>query len=158
MKYPLQDLLRVRNIREDNAANELARRRTEVEAAEKIVEQRKQELKEYTEWRIRREEELYQEIIEKKVQLKELDDLKQSIGLLREKEFVYEDRIREAERLLREAQEALEQAHEEYRAAVKNRQKIDEHKSIWAQEEAKIDEANQEKELEDFHVRKPDED
>ena len=153
MKYPLEDLLRVRNFREDNAANELTRRRREVEQAEQLVQQRKKELEEYIQWRIKREEELYQEVMQKPVQLKDLDDLKQDIQLLREKEHLYEDRIREAEKALADARQALDDAHAQYQAAVRDRQKIDEHKDLWAQETAKINEANAEKELEDFRVR-----
>ena len=107
MKYPLEDLLRVRNFREDNAANELTKRRRAVEAAEDLVKQRKRELEEYIQWRIQREEELYREVMQKPVQLKELDDLKQDIQLLREKESLYEERIREAENGVVQAKEAL---------------------------------------------------
>lgn len=153
MKYPLEDLLRVRNFREDNAANELTKRRREVEQAEELVQQRKQELADYIQWRIKREEELYNQVMQKPVQLKDLDDLKQDIQLLREKEHLYEDRIREAEKALADARQALEDAHAQYQAAVRDRQKIDEHKDLWAQETAKINEANAEKELEDFRVR-----
>ena len=157
-RYPLEDLLRVRNFREDNAANELTRRRRAVEQAEQLVQQRKRELEEYIQWRINREEELYREVMQKPVQLKALDDLKQDIQLLREKEHLYEERIREAEKAVVQAKEALDQAQADYQAAVRDRQKIDEHKGIWAQETAKINEANQEKELEDFRVRPADED
>ena len=157
-KYPLKDLLRVRNFREDNAAKELTRCRAEVKKAEELLQQQKQELADYIKWRILREEEMYQEVMEKKVQLKELDDLKQDIQMLREKEFAYEERIRDSEQALQAAKEALEQAHQGYQKAVKDRQKIDEHKGMWAQETAKISEANQEKELEDFRVRSLDND
>lgn len=153
MKYPLEDLLRVRNFREDNAANELTKRRREVEQAEELVQQRKQELADYIQWRIKREEELYNVVMQKPVQLKDLDDLKQDIQLLREKEHLYEDRIREAEKALADARQALDDANAQYQAAVRDRQKIDEHKDLWAQETAKINEANAEKELEDFRVR-----
>ena len=116
MKYPLEDLLRVRNFREDNAASELTKRRTEVEEAKQLLEQRKQELADYTQWRIQREEELYQEVMEQKVQLKTLDDLKMDIQMLREKEAVYQQRIVDAQQALKAAEQALEQAHQQHRA------------------------------------------
>ena len=152
-RYPLEDLLRVRLFREDNAASEMSRRRTELESARALVVQRSKELEEYVEWRIRREEELYEEIIHKEVKLRSLDDLKQDIQLLREKQLVYEEKVREAERGVKDAEDALEQAHAAYLETVKDRQKIDEHKEIWAKETMKAAEADQEKEMEDFRVR-----
>lgn len=156
MKYPLQDLLRVRNFREENAANELTVKRRELEQAEQLVVQRKRELEEYIQWRINREAEMYQEVMRKSIQLHDLDDLKQDIQILREKEHFYEDQIKKAEIALEEATRALEQARSHHLQTVKDRRKIDEHKELWAQQVAKISEANQEKELEDFRVRELD--
>ncbi|MBI1247960.1 hypothetical protein GC197_08990 [bacterium] len=156
MKYPLQDLLRVRNFREENAANALTVKRRELEQAEQLVAQRKKELEDYIQWRINRESEMYQEVMKKSIHLQALDDLKQDIQILRDKQNIYEDQITKAEKALQEAQQALEQARVHHLQAVKDRKKIDEHKELWAQEVAKISESNQEKELEDFRVRELD--
>ena len=91
------------------------------------------------------------------IQRKELDDLKQNIQILRDKETDYEQRIIAAENGVKEAESALEAALAEHRAAIKACQKLDEHKEIWAQEVAKEIEYNQEKEMEDFRTKDLDE-
>ena len=153
VKYPLEDLLRVRKFREDAAANQLTHCRRAVEAAVRLVEERKRALKEYTEWRIQREAELYQEVLKQEVQLRALDDLKLKILELREREFAYQKQIHDAEQELQKAKAALEQAHRDYQEALRNTEKIDEHKGIWTEEMQKLIEELEEKELEDFHVR-----
>lgn len=155
MKYPLEELLRVRRLREDDATNELTRRRREVEQAERMLEQRQRELEEYTAWRIQREAELYEQVIGKQVPLKALDDLKKDIQILRDQEITYQERILAAEKALAEAKARLVEAQAAYQATRKDRQKIDEHKGIWAAEAAREYEAGQELELEDFKVRAP---
>src|SRR5690606_14716604 len=97
MKYPLEDLLRVRRFREDERANELTRRRKAVAEAEEQLERRKQELRDYVDWRIRREKELYDEVLRQEIAVKQLDDLKLNIQILRENELAYQERIKQAE-------------------------------------------------------------
>ena len=152
-KYPLQDLLRVRKFREDAAAQELTKAREKVKQAKVLVAQRETELTDYVKWRIAEEKRRYDEILKQSVQVKDLDSLKQEVQLLREKEFVYQDRIREAKDELKQAEKALEEATARYRQADKDVQKIEEHHEMWAQDMAKKDEMREEKELEDFRVR-----
>ena len=149
-KYPLAELLRVRSLREEKMANEVSRCRLLVAEAEAMVEQRKRELVDYIAWRVGREEELYAQVMEQAIQRKELDELKLTIQILREKELNYEERIREAEKAVADALEALESAQRDHRAAIKARQKLDEHYGMWAQEVAKAVEYGLEKEMEDF--------
>lgn len=155
MKYPLEDLLRVRRFREDERANELTRRRKAVAEAEEQLERRKQELRDYVDWRIRREKELYDEVLRQEIAVKQLDDLKLNIQILRENELAYQERIKQVEKDLEETRQALAAAQAAYQKAVRDSNKIEEHKAWWAQEAAKEAEAYQEKELEDFRVRSP---
>lgn len=158
MRYPLEDLLRVRKFREDERAQELTRKRGEVEDAVQLVAKRKQELVDYTAWRINREKELYDEVMMREIEVKDLDALKLNIQILRENELAYAERIKEAEKALEAARQALAAAQAAYMKAVRDKGKIEEHKGWWAQEEAKEAEANAEKELEDFRVRTPETD
>lgn len=153
MKYPLQDLLRVRLFREENAQAEVTKKRAELEQAEEAVKEREQELAEYIKYRETREEELYDDIMKKPVQLRNLDDLKVDIQILREKQGLYEQKVDEAKQERVTAEEKLEETRRAYLLSVKERQKIDEHKEIWTQEMDKVREADAEKELEDFRVR-----
>lgn len=158
MKYPLDDLLRVRKFREDERASELTARRKAVAEAEELLQRRRQELKDYVAWRIRREQELYDEVLRQQIAVKQLDDLKINIQILRENELAYQDRIKQAEKDLEAARQALAAAQAAYQKAVRDSNKIEEHKQWWAQEAAQEAEAYQEKELEDFRVRSPEPD
>ena len=153
MKYPLQDLLRVRLFREDAAQSEVTAARRRVEDARELIVRREQELADYIRQRKRREEELYDEVFRQEVQVRDLDDLKMNIQILRDRQSGYEDAVEQARSELIEAEKALAEAIAAHALTVKDRQKIDEHKSVWAQEEAKRCEAEAEKELEDFRVR-----
>ena len=157
MKYPLEELLRVRLHREDVAQSAVVACREKVRQAEHELQNRKNELAEYIDYRQQREEALYQEIMEQEVQMRDLDDLKVNISLLQQKQFEFEDLVQAAKRELEEAEAELAQAQAVYAATVKERQKIDEHKAVWAQEDAKHREAELEKEMEDFRVRKAEE-
>src|SRR5262245_12935107 len=132
-RYPLEDLLRVRRFREDNAARELTARRRELEQTEEALRQRRQEAADYRTWRIRREDELYQEIMRQAIQRQDLDDLKLKIDSLRAEEINLQERILQAERDVVAAREALEQAHAAWIASVRDREKITEHKAEWTQ-------------------------
>lgn len=157
MKYPLEDLLRVRRFREDEAQSQLTAARGQLEAAEAALDQAEQALAEYIQRRERREAELYDEIMLQEVSMKDLDDLKAAIATLREQQSGYEERVRQAHQDVAAATNALEAARQAYTEAVKNRRKIDEHKGLWTQQEHKRSEAEAEKEMEDFRVRADDE-
>ena len=156
MKYVLEDLLRVRRLREDTAASALARQRRRADEAERHVAQCKKELIEYVQWRIGREEAIYQEIMQQMIHRRDLDDLKSQIQVLRSNELPYKEKVLEAEKALAEVRKALEQAHAAHRLAMKKREKLDEHKKIWMEQAAKEEEYSAEKELEDFRTRQVD--
>ena len=157
MKYPLADLLRVRLFREDAAQAEVTAARRTLETAEQTLAARQQELTGYIEYRKRREAELYDEIMNQQIQMRDLDDLKSHISQLQHTQGQFEDNVTQAKQDVRTANAALEEAQAAYSLAVKERQKIDEHKAIWAQEETQRCEAELEKEMEDFRVRKAEE-
>ena len=155
-RYLLQDLLNVRGRREDAAHDRVMASRKLLEQAELEVVRRKQERVDYIAWRIQREEELYQQIMNHLVQIRNLDDLKIDIQLLREKESVYEQRILEAEKGVADAKDALHNAEAELRKASRDKRKLEEHKDMWTQELAKEAEMGADKETEDFRVKDPD--
>lgn len=151
--YPLKDLHRVRKFREDTAAAEMSKRRLACEAAADELQRCKKALEEYQRYRISREQALYQEICGQAIQRKVLDQLQQSVQILREKDLQLKQEIQDAESRLEQARNELQVAREKHQQARKDREKIDEHWSVWAQQKAKESEANAEKETEDFRVR-----
>ncbi|HVJ84346.1 MAG TPA: YscO family type III secretion system apparatus protein [Caulifigura sp.] len=156
-RYPLQDLLRVRQFRENNASSVLTAQRKRVVEAEQLVEQRKKEVVEFHNWRLNREEELFAEIVKQQVHRNDLDELRAKIDGLRAEELALEQKVLDAETALKSARELLVKAHAAYLQATRDREKITEHREQWMQEEARESENNAEKELEDFRVREPDE-
>jgi type III secretion protein O len=151
-RYPLQDLLRVRQFREDNAQSELTAQRQRVVEAEALVEQRNKEVSEFHDWRLNREEEMYAEIVKLRVHRQDLDDLRSKIDALRAEELSLEEQVVQAETSLKSARETLVKVHAAFQQATRDREKITEHREQWMQEEARESENNAEKELEDFRV------
>ncbi|HET6468612.1 MAG TPA: YscO family type III secretion system apparatus protein [Geminicoccaceae bacterium] len=116
----------VKEMREDRAGDELRRCRMALETAARRVEQSRRELADYQAWRVRRENEMFDAIEQKLVRLRELEDLKTDIGLLRGKEQVYHEKILEAEKARQDAHQAVGTAENALELAVKARQKFEE--------------------------------
>jgi hypothetical protein len=153
MKYVLEDLIRVRRIREDGAQHEVIRKRHDLETAAQSVVEKKAGLSDYIKWRVAKEDRLYSGIQGKIVGRQDLEDLKLKVALMRDQEAAYEKDVEEAERALEIARDKLEEAKGNYRSAVREVQKMDEHKKAWLTERHKEEELEAEKELEDFHPK-----
>lgn len=116
----------VKELRVERAEEEMRRCRLELEEAARQVVERKRELEDYREWRVRKEIQLYDEIEERLVSLRDLEDLKIEIGLLRGRETLFIQKIDDAERARVKAHEALDASTRTYEAAQKNLQKFEE--------------------------------
>ena len=154
IKYVLQDLLNIRNMREDDAAQAVTVAKYKVEEAARAIEDKIKEKEDYVIWRKKREIELYDGIKGKKVKLQDLDDLKNRVYMLRQRDLAFEKAIDDAKRAKVEAEKAVEDAIAKHKAAIKERQKIEEHKKIWLDEKLAEENEKQEKEAEDFTKRK----
>ncbi|CAM2005076.1 type III secretion system stalk subunit SctO [Acanthopleuribacter pedis] len=154
IKYVLQDLLNIRNMREDEAQQGITVAKYKVEEAARAIQDKIKEKEEYVAWRLKREIELYDGIKGKKVKLRDLDDLKERIFMLRQRDLAFEKAIEDAKRAKVDAEKAVEVAIQKHKAAIKERQKIDEHKKIWLEEKLAEENDKQEKEAEDFTKRK----
>ncbi|MEW4486701.1 YscO family type III secretion system apparatus protein [Thalassoglobus sp. JC818] len=153
-KYILKDLLKIRQSREENAARALAAQKIRVEEAEELVQQRQRELESYHAWRIDREAELYEEIIDRTIEQKDLESVRFKIQQIRDKEHEYEGRVIQAKEQLEEEKRQLVEDQQAYQQAVHKREKLDEHKQLWITEAKRVAELNAEKELEDFKNRR----
>ncbi len=154
IKYVLQDLLNIRNMREDEAAQAVTVAKYKVEEAAREIEGKIKEKEEYVAWRLKREIELYDGIKGKQVKLKDLDDLKERVFMLRQRDLAFEKAIEDAKRAKVDAEKAVETAIQKHKASIKDRQKIEEHKKIWLDEKLTEENDKQEKEAEDFTKRK----
>jgi|YelNatPaOPRAMG01_1025707.scaffolds.fasta_scaffold01323_8 type III secretion protein O len=150
MKYVLEDLLRIRLLREEKAERELLIRRQELDKARKLLLEREEELAHYRQWRPPEEERLFKNIQNRIVKSEDIENLRLQIALLRGKEIALEGAVEEAKKQLREAQWLFDEATNSYREALQGRQKIEEHRKVWRLEEKRKDEAMSDKELEEF--------
>lgn len=153
MKYILEDLLQIRQLREQENLKNLKLKKKELENAIQLIQHSKEELKQYIAWRIKKENELYDSIININISLNELNSLRESIAILKEKDLILQKKILDAEEQKKRAEKEVDNAKIVYTKAVKDTKKIAEHKKIWIAEMQKIAEKAAEAELEDLHFK-----
>ena len=154
MSYFLQPLLCIRAMREDRAAGELTVARRAVAEAERKLEDRRRELVEYEETKEERRERIYNAIMGRPVSRESIDIANEGVARIDEEGVLKADNVTRAEGELKDREAEAEAARVNFAVAMKNRMKIEEHKSVWMAEEAKEQEQRAEGELEDFIVRK----
>ena len=152
--YTLQPLLRIRTMREDRASGELTAARRALAVAEEGLAARRRDLAAYEETKEARRDRIYDAIIGREVSRDQIDLANEGVARIDEEGVLKADNVKRAEGEVREKAAAAEVARANLNLATKNRMKIDEHKAIWLAEEAKVQEARAEGELEDFTVRK----
>lgn len=157
MRYPLQDLVFVREHREEKTSKAVTLARRKVLEAEQFLAARQKELEDYSKWRVAEEERLIQSIMRKPVKLGDITDMRLEISAMRERELDYIDQVRKAEGDLDRAKEELEQAKEAYKKATQELQKLVEHRVVWQQEQNLELERLADLEMEDFIGPKNDE-
>jgi len=156
MKYVLQPLMVVRVFREDAAANAMIAQRRRVAEAEADLVRRRKDLADYTDWRIVREEELWQTVIGKEVLNKDLDDLKLDLQIVWAGQVERQEAVFLGEKTLEDERARLVETIDAHRKAMRSREKLDIHKEMWRTTVLKEAEYAAELELEDFKVRKSD--
>ncbi len=152
-KYPLASLLSAREFREDAAARESAAARRKADAAKAAEEEAEATWHAYQEWRPGEEVRLFEEIRGKVMPLTGLDGHRDDIQALRSRELHLEEVFHEAEEATAAAEKAAAEAKERHSETVRDRRKIEEHRNVWLQAEAKRQEAAEEAELEEFTTR-----
>ena len=155
MTYLLQPLLRIRAMREDRASGELSAARRELASAEAALEARRRDLAAYEETKEERRDRIYDAIMGRAVSREQIDMANEGVARIDEEGAIKADNVARAEGERNKREEATVAARLNFAQAMKNRMKIDEHKSVWLADEAAEDEHRAEGELEDFIVRKP---
>ena len=154
MAYILQPLLKIRLMREDRASSELTAARQAREAAEEVLEARRQDLARYEETREERRNRIYDAIIGQTVSRDRLDLAAEGVARIDEEGALKADNVKRAEADVRNRAEQESAARRAYNEATKERMKIDEHRLVWLEAEAAEQETRAEGELEDFVGRK----
>ena len=154
MNYPLEDLLRVRNLREDRAQDEFLKARNRLKEANLALDRATQELEDYKVWLIEEEKRRYDTIMNQEVNRHKVDSVKLEVKFLRKKEQLYIEKVKEAEANVSKAAEELEQTKEVRMQSIRDRKKIDEHKENFGVKSGrKEQEFLAEKEMEDFRTK-----
>lgn len=122
----LKDLLRIKIFREEKAERALAKARLALLEADHALQQARQALKDFQTESIRREKEMYAELCTRLVVLREIEDVRIDVDLMKEKAERLKQQVEEAELARAEAAEQVEQARIEHRDAVRMREKFDE--------------------------------
>ena len=154
MPYMLQPLLRIRTMREDRASGELVAAKRNLAQAEEALAARQHDLEEWEKTKEERRDRIYDAIIGREVSRDQIDMANEGVARIDEEGVLKADNVKRAEGEVKEKEAAADAARANLNIAIKNRMKIDEHKSVWLAEEAKEQEARAEGELEDFTVRK----
>ncbi len=150
--YPLKDLVMVREVRETSASREVSVAQNNLDAARIAVIRAQDEFDAYVKWRVEEEKRSYEKILNKKVSLAKLEELKQEIRGLRERESDHQQAILDAEKHVSECENALLAAQTAHREAMRGLQKLEEHREVWDTEQALVLERKEEDEMDDFRV------
>ena len=154
MPYALQPLLVIREMREDRAMGELTAAKLALAAAEEALAARQHDLVEWEETKEERRDRIYDAIIGREVSRDQIDLANEGVARIDEEGVLKADNVKRAEAERQTRQAAADTARSVFAQAMKNRMKIDEHRSVWQAEDARAAEAREESELEDFIVRK----
>jgi len=137
----LEDLLRVKRLREDDAVRALAKAEDELERLRAECDRKQREHADYRLWRPAEERRLHERIRGRRVKLEKVELLRETIAGLRQREL----RLREA---CADARQAVRAAGE--RRAQARRRRLDAHKDVVKFEEldrAHVEAARREAEL-----------
>jgi type III secretion protein O len=122
----LKDLLRIKIFREEKAERAVAKARLVLMEADESLHQARQALKEFKSESIRREKAMYADLCTRLVVLREIEDVRVDVDLMKEKAERLNEQVEAAELARTEAADRVEQTRIDHRDAVRMREKFDE--------------------------------
>jgi hypothetical protein len=146
MRYPLIDLIRVRDFRVDARVKAMRAAETRLRAAQAQRDAREREWKDYKAWRKEEVERRYQSILGKTMTQGELDTFKAGLSALADEELAREERRMKADRAMEEARKEAKVARNDWLLANREREKILYHRDDW--QKAQTAEMNRQEDLE----------
>lgn len=154
MAYGLEQLLVIRNRREDRARGELQTARQAVSKAEVELENQRAALAKYEETKDARRDRIYEMIIGQHLKREDLELAREGIARIDEEGILKADNVVRAKEVLVQTQAKAEEAKAAYIVTAKAQSKIKEHKAEWQRDEDREMEYRQDIELEDFTGKK----
>ncbi len=122
----LNDLLRIKIFREAQAERELAKARQRLAEARRMLREAEAGLSTFQQESLQREKALYSDLCSRLVVLREIEDVRTDVELMKEKAVRLAEQVEDARRKLDEAAGQAEQARLDHRDAVRIREKFDE--------------------------------
>ncbi len=158
MAYQLEQLLTIRNRREDRARGELQTARQAVSQAQRDLEDRRADLAEFEASKDERRSRIYDTVIGRQVKRDDLELAREGLARIDQEGVLKADNVTRATEVLAQKETAAEEAKAAYILSAKDRSKITEHKADWQREEQRDAEYRQDIELEDFTGKKVNDD
>jgi len=140
------DLLRIKAHREQSASSEVLRQKRLIEERARELERSKADVERFIARRIEEEKQLFEVIRGQPVGLRDIEDMRQQVDLLRAREARMQTEVMEAKQRLQEARQGLEAARSRHQAAVREHEKFKQ--LVTVQKEAEDTESMRREELE----------
>ncbi len=154
MAYALEQLLTIRNRREDRARGELQTARQAVSQATRDLEDRRAAWAEFEATKEDRRDRIYEQVIGHSLKREDLELAREGIARIDREGVLKADNVVRAREILAQKEAEAEKAKDAYIVTAKDRSKISEHKADWQREEMREAEYRQDIELEDFTGKK----
>ncbi|MBR0459672.1 MAG: YscO family type III secretion system apparatus protein [Victivallales bacterium] len=154
MPYALESMLRIREMREDRASKELVAARHARELAANELTARRDSLQKYNTTKEERRDKVFDTILHRPVPREEIDAVNSAIAQIDEEGILLANGVQRAQEDLEDKTKEADKAHGRYIVSVKEHAKVTQHKAIWAEEERKLQELQEDAEMEEFTGRK----
>lgn len=133
MKYPLTFLLDLRKTRMERCEQALAQARAMVKRRNAELEDRIREHREFLQWCDEEEERIFLKLFSKPAPHQKVLDSREEMLANRAREAEFLKRIDDARAALEAARVEENQCLEALQTAIRNREKLDSHRSLWVQ-------------------------
>lgn len=131
MKYPLEFLLGLRKTRMERCEQALAQARALVKRRHAELDDRIREHREYVEWCDIEEDRIFAELLSKPSTHQRVLESRDEMLANRARESEFLHRIEQARAALEEARAAEAKCLAELQQAIRNREKLESHKTLW---------------------------
>ena len=154
MAYALQSMLRIRRMKEDRAQTNLAKARADRRLAEIELERRSDAVIRFEATKDERRDKIYETVIGRVVKMDDLDHVRAAVTQVDEEGLLLAEAERKAGEEVKRHDQLVDAAHGLFVTALKDREKIEQHRRIWLEEEHREQERIADNEMDEFAVRK----
>lgn len=151
MKYPLEAMLRVRNMHEENAKREVRAAEKQLREAEEERQNKENELERYKKWLPEEEERRYTSIFGTNMNVAKLGDFRDGLAQLRQGVVKREGDLLEAQKVVQSCQKRSDAARNAAIVARRECMKLEKHKELWAEAMRKEEERIADLEMEESY-------